>query len=190
MRQGTYGAVAAFQDETGQEHPRMSQWWMGLLQVGNADIKRDTLLRWIKRFFIRSNSSDWVYKVTAALSFCCSFWHFCHYSANLDLWFLLPAATLRAHNLDSNSCSISRRLPSKRSPTPGRTPRRRCEDIATFSSVFVQIGWGALPLLPMVKKCVKLNELKFLFPLSKLYLCGKPAVPPLSCSLSRAISRG
>ena len=29
MQQGTYGAVAAFRDETGQEHPWMSQWWMG-----------------------------------------------------------------------------------------------------------------------------------------------------------------
>ena len=40
MQQGTYGAVAAFRDETGQEHPWMSQCWMGLLQSGNAHIKR------------------------------------------------------------------------------------------------------------------------------------------------------
>ncbi len=145
MRQGTYGAVAAFQDETGQEHPRMSQWWMGLLQVGNADIKRDIVLRCIKRFFIRSNSSDWVYKVTAALSFCCSFWHFGHYSANLDLWFLLlPAATLRAHNLDSNSCENPiKEVAIKKIPNSWQNTTEADQDIATFSSVFVQIGWGA-----------------------------------------------
>ena len=205
MQQGTYGAVAAFRDETGQEHPWMSQWWMGFAASQKCSYKEIPYWDAARGSLFRVVAHIEFHNVTAAFEL--FFGSFCNISRGISAGFiisLIPHYPLHAVLLFAHTPNPTRRLPSKRSPTPGRTPRRLA--VITVSSDGNETGSFRAPvpkrsldrrkakvvsckilqlsvvfflvqnLIGELKLCllwwmkyVKLNELKFLFPFSKLY---------------------
>ena len=194
MQQGTYGAVAAFRDETGQEHPCMSQWWMGLLQVGNAHVKRYYIEMQQE---VHSEFTTWQLPLSFFLLFLWHFsWYFCRLyivdsfypKSMLDsaLWHTpriqLPGG---CHQKDPQLLAEHhggwQALQWVAMVTKLGASEPRCRKdhwIGERRKSILQLQWcffvqnliGELKLcLLWWMKYVKLNELTFLFPFSKLY---------------------